>query len=132
MNDLLKVVANPNTVFYKKIVDVIFEQSPAIHKDFSDWNLIYNSSHEFFINLIGQRLGNYFRALGVYPVKTPIFSIDPSKKSSTSQSSGYGLYEYDPRVPYLNRQGQIEYLKLNPRFDFKEFVKTLNSKFIQF
>mmetsp|Transcript_12384 Transcript_12384/g.10672 ORF Transcript_12384/g.10672 Transcript_12384/m.10672 type:complete len:83 (-) Transcript_12384:228-476(-) len=53
MNDLLKVVANPNTVFYKKIVDVIFEQSPAIHKDFSDWNLIYNSSHEFFINLIG-------------------------------------------------------------------------------
>jgi hypothetical protein len=77
--------------------------------------------------MIGQRMGNYFRAIGGLPVKTPVFDTY-IPKTKVKKYEFFGLYDYEPRVPYLNRNGMIEYLKFNSRRELKELMKYSGSK----
>jgi hypothetical protein len=46
--------------------------------------------------------------------------LSPTKNP---EREGYGLFDHDPRVPYMNNQGNLETLKINPRKELRELMK---------
>lgn len=125
-NEIVKIVSNPSTVFYNRLIEALFSQKPHEPRAQSSHEIIFISTQEFFHNIIAQRIGNYFRAIGALPVRTPIF--DTSLTAYKSEREGYGLYDYDPRVPYMNRNGNLDTLKINPRQELKELMKFAANK----
>jgi len=130
MKEVIKIVSNPNANFYKKLIEAIFNQKPQAPSGITPWESLYITSHEFFVNLVGQRMANYFRNLGTFPVKTPLFDTKSMAKTKKRRWPGYGLWDFDPRVPYLNKAGQLETLNINPRRELKALVKYLSTKVI--
>ena len=135
MNDVIKSVSNPNTIFYKKLIEALFHNkgpgsSYNILSTQSMWEATYNNNQEIFINLIAHRMANHFRYMGALPIKTSILNQLVHESCDRNAVEGYGLYENEPRIFYLNKLGYLEHLKINPRREFEAFLQHLNPKFL--
>lgn len=133
LQDVVKSVSNPNTIFYKKIIEALFTPKGSSGPSYcaqSLWEATYSSSNEIPTHLVAHRLAKNMRDVGALPIKSPLF-IQPNQNSPLQRAGveGYGLYDHEPRVLYLNKLGALEHLRINPRREFEHFIQAINPKF---
>lgn len=140
IKDAIKTISNPNTSYYKQIIEAIFKNNNVLAIDVEkllDVNEITNG----LTNLSSNEIHHFMNSHHILEVKTPIF-MDASKamiKAKVKQKiieenskTNYRdqLNKLKEIVCFLNNEGNIMYLRSILREGFKRALFNLNKALI--
>lgn len=140
IRDAIKTISNPNTSYYKQIIEAIFKNNNALSTDIEKLQEVKEISNGF-TNLSNNKIVNFMASRNIIEIKTPIL-MDPSKallkervkqkliEESTRSHTITAKNKQDQIVSFLNSEGNIVYLRNCLREGFKKTLLTLNKGFI--
>ena len=140
IRDAIKTISNPNTSYYKQIIEAIFKNNNALSTDIEKLLEIKEISNGL-TNLSKNEIINFMAAHNIIEIKTPIL-MDPSKallkekvqqkliEESTRAHAKNVKNKQDQIVSFLNSEGNIVYLRNSLREGFKKTLFNLSKGFI--
>lgn len=140
IKDAIKTISNPNTSYYKRIVEAIFKNNNLLSIEIEKL-LESKELGNGFSNLSSTDIIKFMNSRGVLEHRTPIM-MDPSKsmlKARVQQklfqdptkaiNCSSSLHQkVDDLVSFLNNDGNIVFLRNELRESFKNSLKSLNKE----
>ena len=134
IKDAIKTISNPNTSYYKQIVEAIFRNNNILSIEIEKLLDLKDLSNGFS-SLSTKEIVSFMNSRGVLELKTPIL-MDPAKSmlkarvqqkilQETHKKTGF-FKSLDSIVSFLNNEGNIVYLRNDLREGFKRTLMTMN------